>query len=229
MSGLEAKLHLNEPIALEVALSVRPGEILALVGRSGSGKSTLLKALAGLIPAGGHIRVNEAEWLSPTLHRPAHQRRVGYLFQAYALFPHKTALQNLMLAQGKAADAARAKELLAAVELEGLSNRRPHQLSGGQQQRVALARALARSPDLLLLDEPFSATDRPTRRALAATLLKLRDTLAMPTILVSHDMDDVARLADRIAILEGGRIAQSGPTRQVLQNPATQSIADLIS
>ena len=229
MSGLEARLQLNDPIALEVSLTVGPGEILALVGRSGSGKSTILKALSGLIPATGHIRVNGVEWLSATFRRPAHQRRVGYLFQAYALFPHKTALENLMLAQSDAADAGKARELLAAVELEGLCSRRPHQLSGGQQQRVALARALARSPDLLLLDEPFSATDRPTRRALASTLLKLRETLAMPTILVSHDMDDVARLADRIAILEDGRIAQSGPAREVLENPATQSIADLIN
>jgi molybdate transport system ATP-binding protein len=122
----------------------------------------------------------------------------------------------------------KARELLAAVHLEGMADRRPHQLSGGQQQRVALARALARSPRLLLLDEPFSAVDRPTRRALAATIAELRVRLQMPTILVSHDIEDVAALADRIAVLEGGRIAQQGPTAEVIAAPATRAVAELV-
>lgn len=228
MSGLEAHFQLAHPIALEIRLAIAPGEIVALVGRSGAGKSTVLKSLAGLIPASGHIRVNAEDWLSETVCLVPHRRRLGFLFQAYALFPHKSALQNLMLAQGADRDEAAARDLLAAVQLDGLADRRPHQLSGGQQQRVALARALARNPRLLLLDEPFSATDRPTRRALAETLHNLRQRLAMPTLLVSHDIEDVARLADRIAVLEDGRITQQGPAAEVIANPASDSIAELV-
>jgi molybdate transport system ATP-binding protein len=228
MSGLEADLLIAHPLPLEIRLQVAPGEILALIGRSGAGKSTVLKALAGLIPARGHIRVNGETWLSGTESRPAHQRRTGYLFQDYALFPHKTALENLRLAQGPRPDDAKAEALLKAVQLHGLGNRRPARLSGGQQQRVALARALARNPSLLLLDEPFSATDRPTRRALAATLAQLRQTLAMPTLLVSHDIEDVAALANRIAVLENGHITQTGTAAEVIANPASASIAELV-
>ena len=228
MSGLDASIRLASPIALDVALRVAPGEILALVGRSGAGKSSLLKALAGLLPATGHVRVAGETWLDATTCLPPHLRRTGYLFQSYALFPHLSARANLMLAQRPQADAARADALLAAVGLQGLEDRRPRQLSGGQQQRVALARALARAPRLLLLDEPFSATDRPTRRALAATIAALRAELAMPTILVSHDIDDVASLADQIAVLENGRIAQIGPTAEVMARPASAAIAALV-
>ena len=229
MSGLEADFTVAHPLALHVRLAVAPGELVALVGRSGAGKSTALKALAGLLPATGTIRVNGQPWLDGEVATPPHQRRLGYLFQAYALFPHLSALENLLLAQGPERDETRARQLLEAVQLDGLESRRPHQLSGGQQQRVALARALARNPQLLLLDEPFSATDRPTRRALAATLLTLRRELAMPTLLVSHDIDDVAKLADRIAVLENGRIAQQGPTAEVIANPASASIAELVA
>jgi molybdate transport system ATP-binding protein len=227
MSGLEFALTLQRPIPLDVALTVAPGEILALVGRSGAGKSTLLRALAGLVPATGHIRVDGETWLGAGADLPAHQRRVGLLFQAYALFPHRTALQNLLMAM-PTPDEARAAALLDAVHLEGLAHRRPAQLSGGQQQRVALARALARSPKLLLLDEPFSAVDRPTRRALAQTIRELRSRLNMPTILVSHDIEDAAALADRIAVLDGGCILQQGPTAQVIANPASSTVRDLV-
>lgn len=223
MSGLEAQLLLSRPIPLSVDLSVAPGAILALVGRSGAGKSTLLKALAGLIPAEGHIHVDDQDWSS----RPAHARETGFLFQSYALFPHLTALQNLLIAM-PTPDEGEAQALLAAVHLLDLGHRRPHQLSGGQQQRVALARALARKPRLLLLDEPFSAVDRPTRRALAATIGELHSRLAMPTLLVSHDIDDIATLADRIAVLEDGRIAQIGPTSEVIAHPVSESVAELV-
>lgn len=227
-TGLRARLTLRAPLALEAELAVAPGEILALVGRSGAGKSSLLKALAGLIPAEGEIRVNGEEWLGSAGAWPAHRRQVGVLFQSYALFPHRTALQNLMMAM-PAPDGARARDLLAAVHLEGLEQRRPNQLSGGQQQRVALARALAREPRLLLLDEPFSAVDRPTRRALATTIAELRARLNMPVILVSHDIEDVAALADRIAVLDKGRIAQQGPTADVIARPASPAVAELVA
>ena len=227
-SGLRARVRLAGPVALTAALDVSPGEILALVGRSGAGKSSLLKALAGLIPANGEILVDGERWLGAGTSLPAHQRRVGFLFQSYALFPHRTALQNLTMAMAMP-DSARAQELLAAVHLEGLGDRRPHQLSGGQQQRVALARALAREPRLLLLDEPFSAVDRPTRRALAGTIAELRTRLKMPVILVSHDIEDVAALADRIAVLEGGTIAQEGPAAQVIADPVSAPVAELVA
>ena len=224
MSGLEARLRIDRPLRLAVELAVAPGEILALVGRSGAGKSTVLKALAGLIPCEGVIRIDGEDWAD----LPAHRRAIGFLFQSYALFPHRTALANLMMAMPDP-DEARARALLAAVHLEGFELRRPHQLSGGQQQRVALARALARGPKLLLLDEPFSATDRPTRRALAATSGELRADLAMPTILVSHDIEDIAALADRIAVLDGGRIVQQGPVAEVVANPCSDLVRDLVA
>ena len=224
MSGLEARLRIDRPLRLAVELAVAPGEILALVGRSGAGKSTVLKALAGLIPCEGVIRIDGEDWAD----LPAHRRAIGFLFQSYALFPHRTALANLMMAMPDP-DEGRARALLAAVHLEGFELRRPHQLSGGQQQRVALARALARGPKLLLLDEPFSATDRPTRRALAATIGELRADLAMPTILVSHDIEDIAALADRIAVLDGGRIVQQGPVAEVVANPGSDLVRDLVA
>jgi molybdate transport system ATP-binding protein len=227
-SGLQARLILQRPVALDVALRVAPGEILALVGRSGAGKSSLLMALAGLIPAEGDIRVAGEEWLGPHHARPAHRRQVGVLFQSYALFPHRTALQNLTMAM-EVPDTTQARELLAAVHLDGLEDRRPAGLSGGQQQRVALARALARQPRLLLLDEPFSAVDRPTRRALAGTIAELRTRLRMPVILVSHDIEDVAALADRMAVLEGGRIVQEGAAADVITRPVSATVAELVS
>lgn len=226
--GLDAQVRLRHPVMLDIALQVSPGEILALVGRSGSGKSSLLKALAGLLPAEGRVTVGGETWLGPDGNVPAHRRRLGYLFQTYALFPHRTALQNLLMAM-EPPDPARARDLLAAVHLDGFEDRRPAALSGGQQQRVALARALAREPRLLLLDEPFSAVDRPTRRALAGTIAALRRRLDMPVILVSHDIDDVAALADRIAVLHEGRIAQSGPTADVISSPASPAVAELVA
>jgi molybdate transport system ATP-binding protein len=219
---------LHHPIALDVSFAVGPGEILALVGRSGAGKSSLLRALAGLIPADGSVTVDGEQWLGPGFALPAHRRQLGFLFQSYALFPHRSALANLMMAM-PAPDAEQARDLLAAVHLEGLEDRRPAGLSGGQQQRVALARALARQPRLLLLDEPFSAVDRPTRRALATTIAELRTRLRMPVILVSHDIEDVAALADRIAVLEQGRLAQIGRADDVIANPLSPAIADLVA
>jgi molybdate transport system ATP-binding protein len=231
MSGLDLHLRLAAPVALELRLQVAPGELVALVGRSGAGKTSLLRAVAGLArPAEGHVRVDGETWFDSTrsIALPPHQRRLGFVFQDYALFPHMTAAQNILAAMHPP-EPARVETLLAQVHLEGLAGRRPAQLSGGQQQRVALARALARNPRLLLLDEPFSAVDRPTRRALADTLLELRATLAVPTLLVSHDIDDVARIADRIAILDNGHLAQLGPTHEVIANPATDRIRDLVS
>ncbi|MDO9127063.1 MAG: ATP-binding cassette domain-containing protein, partial [Parvibaculum sp.] len=164
--GLAVRLQQETPIPLDVTFSVAPGEAMALVGPSGSGKTTVLRAIAGLYRAAdGQIACNGEVWFDSAtgLHLPARQRRAGLVFQSYALFPHLTALANVMEALSdtpREPRRAAAMALLARVHLNGLEDRRPAQLSGGEQQRVAVARALARRPDVLLLDEPFSAVDR---------------------------------------------------------------------
>ena len=162
---------------------------------------------------------------------PPRERRVGMVFQSYALFPHLTAAENVMEALGDVRPEQRrdqARALLQRLHLDGLEDRRPAALSGGQQQRVAVARALARKPDVLLLDEPFSAVDRVTRRRLRRELGELRRELSMPVILVTHDLDDVIRLADRMCVLNGGQILQTGTVEQVMAKPASPLIAELL-
>ncbi|MGH6802082.1 MAG: ABC transporter ATP-binding protein [Methyloceanibacter sp.] len=233
-AGLTAKLHQASPIPLDIELSVAPGEILALVGPSGSGKSTALRAIAGLyVPSGGRVVCNGSIWLDGAagILVPARERRVGMVFQSYALFPHLTAVENVMEALGDVRPEERrgqARALLARMHLEGLEDRRPALLSGGQQQRVAVARALARRPDILLLDEPFSAVDRVTRRGLRRELMELRRELSMPVILVTHDLDDVIRLADRMCVLNGGQILQTGTVEEVMARPASPAVAELL-
>lgn len=233
-TGLTAKLHQAGPIALAIELSVPPGQVLALVGPSGSGKSTTLRAIAGLYtPSGGRITCNGSVWLDWTagINVPTRARRVGMVFQSYALFPHLTAAENVMEALGDIHPEARREEaraLLKRMHLDGLDERRPALLSGGEQQRVAVARALARRPDVLLLDEPFSAVDRVTRRRLRRGLMQLRRELPMPVVLVTHDLDDVVRLADRICVLNKGRILQTGTVEDVMTRPASAAVAELL-
>jgi molybdate transport system ATP-binding protein len=205
---------------VDVALAVAPGQTLALVGPSGAGKSSVLKAIAGLVPAAGIVAVDGETWLDVRRSVPAWQRRVGLVLQGGGLFPHLDALGNVMIAQAQR-DAAAACALLSAVQLDGAAmRRRPAQLSGGEQMRVALARALARNPAVLLLDEPFAAVDRPVRRALAALVARLRAASAAPMIIVTHDLDDAAGIADSAAFMVDGRIVEQGP--DVLANPASQ-------
>jgi molybdate transport system ATP-binding protein len=232
--GVEVALRQKGPIALDLAFSVRPGELMALVGPSGSGKTTTLRSIAGLhSAASGRIVCNGSVWLDTAagVHVPARSRRIGLVFQSYALFPHLTALENVTEALGELPRDARlpeARALLARMHLEGIESRRPAQLSGGQQQRVAVARALARRPDVLLLDEPFSAVDWVTRRKLRRELAQLRRDLSMPAILVTHDLDDVVRLADCVCVMNHGRILQSGTIAEVMQTPANKAVVELL-
>ncbi|HFA59846.1 MAG TPA: ABC transporter ATP-binding protein [Rhodospirillales bacterium] len=231
---LEVELEQEGPIPLAAHFACRTGELLALVGPSGSGKTTILRAVAGLYRARrARVRCHGETWTDSDrgVHLPPQKRRTGLVFQDYALFPHLTAQANVEAALGhlpRAARAQRARDLLRDVHLEGLETRRPHALSGGQKQRVALARALAREPRVLLLDEPFSAVDQVTRRRLQRQLVLLRQRLPVPTILVTHDLEEAARLADRICVLHRGRTLQIGPPAEILNRPASALVARLV-
>jgi len=233
-SGLQVAVAQPGPIPLAVDLTCAPGELLALVGPSGCGKTTLLRTIAGLYqPLAGRIACDDAVWWDTAagIHLPPHRRPVGLVFQNYALFPHMTVIDNVLAALGqrpREARAARARALLERVHLGGLEQRRPAELSGGQQQRVAVARALARDPRVLLLDEPFSAVDKLTRQALYRELAELRRDLQLPIILVTHDFDEAARLADRMCLLYQGRLLQTGTPREVLAHPVSALAARLV-
>jgi molybdate transport system ATP-binding protein len=229
---LDVRISLTSPIALDVSITVAPGQLLALVGPSGSGKTTVLRAIAGLLrPERGQMTCAGQIWFDAAsgLSLPPHQRTVGLVFQDYALFPHLTARENIAIACREQTSArARADALLDRVNLSGLGDRRPDQLSGGQQQRVALARALARDPDVLLLDEPFAAVDQMTRNRLKRELVALRRSLGCPIVMVTHDLDEALALADRIAVLHRGRILQTGAPDDVRLRPANAAVARLM-
>jgi molybdate transport system ATP-binding protein len=223
---LEVMIRAETPIPLDLAFEVAPGELLALVGRSGSGKTTTLRTIAGFWqPSQARVAVGGAVWLdtaSGVALRP-YRRRVGVVFQNYALFPHMTAAGNVIAALDhlpRSDRRAEAERLLRLVHLDGLAERRPAELSGGQQQRVAIARALARKPDVLLLDEPFSAVDRATREQLHEELVLLRFHLSMPVVLVTHDIGEAQILADRMAVLDQGHCVALGSTAVVMSDPA---------
>jgi len=222
---LSVSLRQQAPIPLDLDFTCDPGDVLAIFGPSGSGKSTILRSIAGLYrPEHATIRANGETW-SDTASKafaPPHRRAVGMVFQEYALFPHLTALGNVMTALGHRPSGERrprAEELLRLVHLSDHQDRRPQQLSGGERQRVALARALAREPAVLLLDEPFAAVDRTVRRRLQDEINELRRTLDIPLVLVTHDFDDVVRLATRLLILERGKAIASGALTDLTSRP----------
>lgn len=226
--GLVVSIAQDGPIPLAVEFSVAPNQTLALIGASGAGKTTVLRSIAGLhMPRCGRIASDADVWLDTGSGRnvPPRRRRAGFVFQSYGLFPHLTAEGNVREAMRDLTSSERnrrADDLLRRVHLDALGARLPSQLSGGQQQRVALARALARDPQVLLLDEPFSAVDHPTRRALHSLLAEIRAESEMPIVFVSHDVDDAVRSADHLCFLSEGRSIENGPPRMLLDNPATQ-------
>ncbi|PVE42260.1 ABC transporter ATP-binding protein [Limnohabitans planktonicus] len=252
MTGLQVQLRSSSPIRLEAEFDCGAGELVALVGPSGSGKTSMLRAIAGLwTPADvqGHIRVAGQAWLDTAagVQLSPQQRRAGLVFQHYALFPHMTAQANVALAAGPGWTGADVHALLSRLGLATLSQRRPSQLSGGQQQRVALARALVRVmptpsltatraqaatpeawPGVLLLDEPFSAVDAPTRQTLYRELAALRQKVSVPMVLVTHDLAEARRLADRVVIVDAGQTLQTGEPSRVFASPRNARVAELV-
>lgn len=223
--ALSVRLRQSGPIPLDVEFTCHSGEVLAIFGPSGSGKTTILRSIAGLYrPAQASIRSGAETWADTDTGTfiPPHRRAVGLVFQEYALFPHLTALGNVMTALGhrpRAERRSRAEAMLNLVRLGPHASKRPRDLSGGERQRVALARALAREPAVLLLDEPFSAVDRSARRRLQNEIDSLRRTLDAPLVLVTHDFEDVVRLASHVLMLQHGRGVACGPMSTLMSRP----------
>ena len=213
-----------------VSLDVDTGSLVALLGPSGSGKSTLLRLIAGLEEAdAGRIWITGEEATS----RSVQEREVGFVFQHFALFKHRTVRQNVgfgLELRGWKPEAIRRRvdELLELVQLQGFGNRYPSQLSGGQRQRVALARALAVQPRVLLLDEPFSALDAKVRKELRAWLRHLHDEMHVTTVIVTHDQEEAMEVADRIVVMNQGRIEQIGTPAEIYDQPATPFVMSFV-
>jgi molybdate transport system ATP-binding protein len=233
MGSLDVALTNLTPMRLAAEFQCAPGELVALVGPSGSGKTSLLRAVAGLLPSRtlrGHVRVGSETWFDSEsrIDLSPQRRHAGLVFQHYALFPHLSARANVALACDAGRGPDFADDLLARLGLTGLEDRRPAQLSGGQQQRVALARALAREPKVLLLDEPFSAVDAAARQALYRELASLRQSVSTPIVLVTHDLGEARRLADRVVILDAGETLQAGTPAHVFASPRNARVAELV-
>lgn len=206
------------PAEMDIHVQVPRHSITALTGPSGAGKTTLLRQIAGLSrPEHGRIIMNEQTWLDDVqrIFVPPQQRHIGFVFQDYALFPNMTVLENLQYGLSKNADAGIIDLLLKETELTELADRRPVHLSGGQQQRVALARALVRKPEVLLLDEPFNALDFKMRAQVQMLLLKFHAQFQCTTILVTHDVSEIFRLADQVMVLENGKVTAFGTPEMV--------------
>ncbi|MEJ0023885.1 MAG: sulfate ABC transporter ATP-binding protein [Alphaproteobacteria bacterium] len=217
-----------------VGLEIRDGEFIALLGPSGSGKTTLLRVIAGLEqPDGGSIQFKGEDLIAQNVR----DRGAGFVFQHYALFRHMTVAQNIAFGlkvrpketrPAKDVINKRVEELLSLVQLEGMGKRFPSQLSGGQRQRVALARALAIEPKLLLLDEPFGALDAKVRKELRRWLRRLHREMGLTSVFVTHDQEEALDLADRVAIMNKGKIEQVGTPREVYRAPANAFIYDFL-
>ena len=218
------------PAVIDFSLDVRPGEFVTLLGPSGCGKTSALRTLAGLEDLdSGEILLDGRS----IAHMPSHQRRIGLVFQNYALFPHMSVFENVAysLRLRRVAEAQLRRDVEAALEVVGLAEygpRLPGQLSGGQQQRVAVARALVMKPDLLLFDEPLSNLDAKLRVQVRAELRRLQRSLGTTSIYVTHDQDEAMSLSDRIAVMRAGRLEQIGPPQEIYARPATRFVAEFI-
>jgi putrescine transport system ATP-binding protein len=213
-----------------LSLDIRAGEFFALLGPSGCGKTTLLRMLAGFeTPDEGRILLDGRD-IAQVL---PHQRPVNMMFQSYALFPHLSVRDNIAFGLKRAGMAraeidARVAEMVALVKLEGLEKRKPEQLSGGQKQRVALARSLARRPRLLLLDEPLAALDKKLRESTQFELVELQRRLGMTFVIVTHDQEEAMTVADRIGVMDAGRLEQVATPRQLYEEPASRWVAEFV-
>ncbi|MGN0064197.1 MAG: ABC transporter ATP-binding protein [Nocardioides sp.] len=226
-TGLSVDLRVDDRLSADV--EVAAGDVLAVIGPNGAGKSTLLKALAGLVPAHGRARLGGRDLLG----LPVRERNVGMVFQGQLLFPHLSAADNVAFGPrsrgvGRREAAALALEWLDRFGIADLAARRPAELSGGQAQRVAVARALASSPDLLLLDEPFTGLDVSVQMALRIELAQHLREFGGVTLLVTHDAMDALTLADQVLVLDDGAVAQHGSPAEVSARPRTEHVARLV-
>ena len=231
MLRVEAKTRLGA-LELDVALEVAAGTCLALAGPSGAGKTSVLRIVAGLVrPERGRVLAGGETWLDTEggIDVAPEARRCGYVFQEYALFPHLSAWQNVaypLRGMSRADKRERALALLRRFGLEALAEARPRTLSGGERQRVAVARALARSPGVLLLDEPLSALDARTRAGAARELSAVLREVEVPSLLVTHDFTEAAQLGDRVGVIDGGRVVQEGSPSELAAEPRSAFVAD---
>lgn len=223
----------DAPVLDDLSLTVNNNEIVCLLGASGCGKTTILKAIAGLIkPQSGQITIADSPVNNDALFVAPQHRNIGMMFQDYALFPHLTVEQNVAFGLHKSANTAkqqRTAEMLELVKLEAFAKRYPHQLSGGQQQRVAIARALAYKPNLLLLDEPFSNIDNQVRFELINEIRSIIKDQQVSAIFVTHSKEEAFAFADKLAIMEQGKIVQLGTPEQLYQKPSSKGVAAFLS
>jgi len=216
----------------QVSFSIEPGEIFVIMGLSGSGKSTVVRLLNRLIePTAGQVLVNGKDIVRMNREelRQVRRKTMSMIFQKFALFPHRTILENVeygleVQGMGKEERVKKAKESLALVGLAGLEDQKPDQLSGGMQQRVGLARGLANDPDILLMDESFSALDPLIRKDMQDELLELQENMKKTIIFITHDLDEALRIGDRIALMKDGAIVQIGTPEEILMNPANDYV-----
>jgi len=238
LSKAEVLQRFNAVVGVaDVSFNVKRGEIFCVMGLSGSGKSTLVRHFNRLLdPSNGHIRIEgvDVTQLQDAALREFRNNKIGMCFQNFALLPHRSVLDNVAMPleirnTSKNERLAKAAEILKIVELDAWGNKFAHELSGGMQQRVGLARALAANPDVLLMDEPFSALDPLIRNQLQDEFMRLSAILKKTTIFITHDLDEAVKVGDRIAIMRDGRIVQIGTAEEIVMNPADDYVADFVA
>src|ERR1700724_1462664 len=214
----------------DVSLNVEKGDLFALLGPSGCGKTTLLRMIAGLeIPDHGRVLIDGVDVTA----LPPYARPVNMMFQSYALFPHMDVAANIAFGlrqegMDRQRIAARVGEMLALVQMSNYGGRRPHELSGGQRQRVALARALAKMPKLLLLDEPLAALDRKLRAETRLELIGIQERVGITFLVVTHDQEEALSMASCVAVMDQGRLVQTGAPAEIYERPATRFVANFV-